>query len=121
QAALRREGLVDHLLATLADDEPNNRRTAAITLGWLKEPRAVRPLIDMLAETALQEYATHALVSIGFQDPAAWADGLAHPHDGVREGTIRCLGCGSPAGRRSAGACVVQSSSGWRRYDGVTA
>jgi len=97
QAALRRQGLVDHLLATLGDDEPNNRRTAAVTLGWLKEPRAVRPLVEMLSETALQEYATHALVSIGFQDPAAWAAGLAHPHDTVRQGTIRCLAFVAPA------------------------
>jgi HEAT repeat protein len=37
QEALRRDDLVDHLLATLGDDEPHNRRTAAITLGWLKE------------------------------------------------------------------------------------
>jgi HEAT repeat protein len=83
QAALRRGGLVDHLLETLAADDPSDRRTAAITLGWLKEPRAVRPLIDLLAEPALQEYATHALVSIGFQDAPAWAAGLAHPADAV--------------------------------------
>jgi len=68
QAALRREDLVDHLIATLSDDEPQNRRTAAITLGWLKEPRAERPLVELLAEPALQEYVTHALVSIGFRD-----------------------------------------------------
>src|SRR5262249_34296552 len=32
QAALRREDLVDHLLATLKDEDSQNRRTAAITL-----------------------------------------------------------------------------------------
>ena len=45
QAALRDEDLVTHLLAMLSDDDPNNRRTAAITLGWLREPRATAPLI----------------------------------------------------------------------------
>ena len=91
QAALRREDLVDHLLATLGDDDPHNRRTAAITLGWLKEPRAERPLIELLGEPALQEYVTHALVSIGFQDRDAYEHGLEHPHDAVRQGTVRCL------------------------------
>ena len=65
----------------LADDDPQNRRTAAITLGWLKEPRAERPLIELLGDSALQEYVTHALVSIGFQDRAAYAYGLDHPDD----------------------------------------
>lgn len=91
QAALRNQDLVDHLLTTLVDDEPQNRRTAAITLGWLKEPRAEKPLIDCLAEPALQEYAAHALVAIGFQDPGAYSHGLEHADDAVRQGTVRCL------------------------------
>ena len=48
QAALRREELVDHLLAMLADEDPRNRRTAAITLGWLKEAAASAPLMELL-------------------------------------------------------------------------
>ena len=90
QEALRREDLVDHLLGTLGDDEPQNRRTAAITLGWLKEPRAERPLIELLAEPDLQEYVTHALVSIGGQ-AEAYAQGLTHAVDAVRQGSLRCL------------------------------
>src|SRR6185295_7198662 len=74
-----------------------NRRTAAITLGWLKEPRAERPLIDLLGEPAVQEYASHALVSIGFQDREAYGYGLAHVEDAVRQGTIRCLAWIAPA------------------------
>jgi HEAT repeat protein len=98
QAALRREGLVDHLLTMLADDDPQNRRTAVITLGWLKEPRAERPLVDLLAEPALQEYVTHALVAIDFRDPEAYDHGLAHPVDTVRQGTVRCLAWIAPPG-----------------------
>ncbi len=97
QAALRREDLVDHLLAMLFDDDPQNRRTAAITLGWLKEARAVPSLIALLGETALQEYVTHALVSIGFRDRVAYEQGLAHAHDSVRQGCIRCLAWIAPA------------------------
>jgi HEAT repeat protein len=91
QAALRREDLVDHLLATLSGDDLQSQRTAAITLGWLKEARAERPLVELLGEPSLQEYVTHALVSIGCQDRSAYEYGLAHAHDAVRQGTIRCL------------------------------
>jgi HEAT repeat protein len=97
QAALRREDLVAHLLGLLHDDEFQNRRTAAITLGWLKEPRAVRPLVELLAEPALEQYASHALVSIGFCDRAAFEYGLAHADDAVRQGSIRCLAWIAPA------------------------
>ena len=54
QAALRREDLVDHLLAMLEDGDPQSRRTSAITLGWLKEARAERPLLALLGDSALQ-------------------------------------------------------------------
>ncbi len=91
QAALRRGDLVDHLLTTLREDEPINRRTAAVTLGWLKEPRAEPLLIECLAEAALQEYAAHALVSIGFQDREAYRRGLEHASDPVRQGVVRCI------------------------------
>ena len=69
QAALRREDLVDHLLATLDDDDPHNRRTAAITLGWLKEPRAERPLIELLGEPR----------AAGVRHPRAGLDRLPRP------------------------------------------
>ena len=49
QATLRREELVTHLVAMLADEDPRNRRTAAITLGWLREHRATAPLLELLA------------------------------------------------------------------------
>ncbi len=91
QAALARGDLVDHLLQTLSDEDPHNRRTAVITLGWLKEARAEPLLIDLLAETGLQEYVSHALVSIGFRDPEAYRHGLEHADDVVRQGTVRCL------------------------------
>jgi HEAT repeat protein len=98
QAALAREDLVDHLLTTLSDEDPQNRRTAVITLGWLKEPRAERLLVPLLGETGLQEYVSHALVSIGFRDPEAYRLGLEHPDDLVRQGTVRCLAWIAPPG-----------------------
>jgi HEAT repeat protein len=97
QAVLRREDLVDHLLGMLREDEASDRRTAAITLGWLKEERSERALVELLGDPGLQEYVTHALVSIGYRDPEAFAYGLAHPVDGVRQGTLRCLAWIAPA------------------------
>ena len=91
QKALRHGDLAEHLLGMLEDDDPENRRTAAITLGWLKETRAEAPLIGLLGDPELQEYATHALVAIGFHDRGAWQHGLRDAADGVRQGCVRCL------------------------------
>ena len=111
QEALRRQDLVDHLLLSLSDEDARNRRTAAITLGWLKEPRAERPLIELLGETGLQEYVTHALICIGFSDREAYAYGLNHPHDAVRQGTIRCLAWIAPAEGTSLVAPLIHDPS----------
>ena len=48
QAALRREDWSTTCWTRWATRSSQNRRTAAITLGWLKEPRAERPLIELL-------------------------------------------------------------------------
>lgn len=121
QAALRREDLVDHLLLGLRDDEAQTRRTAAITLGWLKEPRAVGPLIALLTEAPLQEYVTHALVSIGFADPGAYADALAHPDDGVRQGAIRCLAWIAPREGIALVSPMIHDPSVEVRAEAITA
>jgi len=91
QAALRREGLVAHLIDMLSDDEVRNRRTAAVTLGWLRDHRATRPLLALLGDSAVQEFASHALVSIGFEERVAWEAALGDPDDAVRSGAARCL------------------------------
>lgn len=111
QAALSRGDLVEHLLQTLSDDDLSNRRTAAITLGWLKERRAVRPLIELLSQPALEEYAAHALVCIGFQDREAFVAGLAHAEDLVRQGTIRCLAWIAPPGATELVAPLIHDPS----------
>ena len=102
QAVLRDEDLVTHLLGMLSDDDPRNRRTAAVTLGWLREPRATGPLIERLGDPPVREFASHALVSIGFHDGEAWQTGIAHADDAVRLGVVRCLAWIAPAGRNRA-------------------
>ncbi len=111
QAALAREDLVEHLIHALSDEDPRNRRTAAITLGWLKEPRAERPLIELLGHPAVQEYVAHALVCIGFQSREAYQHGLAHPDDMVRQGTVRCLAWIAPPGAIDLVAPLIQDPS----------
>jgi HEAT repeat protein len=91
QAALRREELVAHLIGMLADEDPRNRRTAAVTLGWLREGRATASLLELLGDAAVREFASHALVSIGFRERADWERALAHADDAVRLGAVRCL------------------------------
>jgi HEAT repeat protein len=121
QAALRREDLVAHLLEMLWDDDHQNRRTAAITLGWLKEPRAVRPLILTLAEPTLEQYAAHALVSIGFRDRAAFEHGLGHADDAVRQGTIRCLAWIAPPEGVALVAPMIHDPSPAVRAEAISA
>jgi HEAT repeat protein len=91
QKTLKREELVSHLIGMLGDEDAVNRRTAAVTLGWLREGRATAPLLERLGDAPVREFASHALVSIGFEDREAWQRGLAHPDDAVRLGTLRCL------------------------------
>ncbi|HEX9202685.1 MAG TPA: HEAT repeat domain-containing protein, partial [Vicinamibacteria bacterium] len=111
QAALRRQDLVDHLLTSLSDEEASIRRMAAVTLGWLREPRAEGRLIELAGDPQVQEYATHALVSIGFQDREAYASGLAHPVDAVRQGVTRCLAWIAPPGATDLVAHLVHDPS----------
>jgi HEAT repeat protein len=121
QAALRQGDLVDHLLRTLEDDELQNRRTAIVILGWLREPRAEARLVELLAEPALHEHVAHALVSIGCHDKGAYAAGLAHPDDAVRQGTLRCLAWTSPPGAIDLAAPLVHDPSPEVRAEAVAA
>jgi HEAT repeat protein len=121
QAVLRRDDLVDHLLAMLVDDDDANRRTAAITLGWLKEPRAEPALIERLGDPALHEYATHALVSIGCRSPEAYQAGLDHPVEAVRQGSLRCLAFVAPPGGLELVAPLIHDPSPAVRAEAVAA
>ena len=97
QAALRREELVTHLVAMLADEDARNRRTAAVTLGWLRESRATAPLIGAARRPG----------GARVREPRAGVDRLPGPRSsggaGSRTRTTRC-GSGrcaaSPGSRR---------------------
>ncbi|MBN2371033.1 MAG: HEAT repeat domain-containing protein [Vicinamibacteria bacterium] len=121
RAALDREELIEHLLDTLADEDVQNRRTAAITLGWLKEARAERTLIELLGDPSVQQYVTHALVSIGFQDREAFEHGLRNPHDAIRQGTIRCLSWIAPPDAVDLVAPLIHDPSSEVRAEAASA
>ncbi len=92
QAALRREELVAHLIDMLADEETRNRRTAAVTLGWLRESRATRPLLALLADAAVQEFAEPRPRLHRVRGPRRPGRRPSpHPDDAVRTGAARCL------------------------------
>ncbi len=121
QAALRREELVEHLVEMLADEETRNRQTATVTLGWLRETRATRPLLELLADPVVQEFASHALVSIGFVERAAWAAALAHVDDAVRMGATRCLAWIAPAEGTALVAPLIHDPSAEVRAEAAAA
>jgi HEAT repeat protein len=121
QATLKREELVTHLVSMLADEDPRNRRTAAVTLGWLREGRATAPLLELLADAAVREFASHALVSIGLQDRGLWQRGLAHADDAVRLGTLRCLAWIAPPEGTALAAPLIHDPSAEVRAEAAAA
>ena len=121
QATLRHEELVTHLIGMLADEDARNRRTAAVTLGWLRETRATQPLLEMLADAPVREFASHALVSIGFADRAAWLGGLAHADDLVRPGPLRCLAWIAPPDGTALVAPLIHDPSAEVRAEAAAA
>src|SRR6185436_17836802 len=116
-----RDELLQHLLGMLSEDDLQARRTAAITLGWLQEPRAVRPLLELLLEPELQEHVSHALVAIGYRDADAYRDALQHPADQVRQAVVRCLAWIAPEAAISLVAPLVHDPSVEVRAEAVTA
>jgi len=57
---------VQAVIAALRDDEADNRVTAASTLGWMKNPLAIKPLIDVLlhGEEKIRDEAADSLGEI---------------------------------------------------------
>ena len=80
-----------------------NQRTAIVTLGWLREPRSVGPLVALLGRAGLQEHASHALVSIGFAGPRR-PSRRGSPIPTTRCARGRCAAC---PGSRPRGAIAL--------------
>jgi HEAT repeat protein len=63
------------ILSYLDDQHDNGKRLAAVrVIGWLAEPRAVKPLLARLPDEALQHDVLFALVNIGSAHPQVLID-----------------------------------------------
>lgn len=89
--ALRNGDLIEHLLCSLQDGDPRIRRNAVIALGWLKDKRAVVPLMALMTSYDLEEYVVGALVSIGDGAVPCLIEGLHNPDPRIRACIIRCI------------------------------
>ena len=70
------------VLAYLDPQQDNGKRLAAVrVLGWLGEPRAVKPLLALLSEEALQHDVLFALVHIGTVHPQSLLETWSHASD----------------------------------------
>jgi HEAT repeat protein len=89
--ALNNGELIDHLLNSMHDPELEVKKNAVIALGWLKEKRAVKRLIELLTDYDLEEYVVGSLVSIGEDSLSELIGGLKNPDPKIRVSLIRCI------------------------------
>lgn len=86
------EDLIEHILKSLKSTEREVKKNAVIAVGWLKEKRAVKELIESLSDYELEEYVVGSLVSIGKDALPELVDCLSNSEPKVRVSIIRCIG-----------------------------
>ncbi|MBN2374666.1 HEAT repeat domain-containing protein [bacterium] len=91
KTALSNVTLIDHLLNSLNDPEPEVKKNAIIALGWLQEKKAVGKLLELLSIYDLEEYIVGALISIGEGDLSALTERLENPDPKIKTSLIRCI------------------------------
>lgn len=84
--------LIDHLLNSLQDPDLEVRKNAVVALGWLKQKRAVKRLVELLRDYDLEEYVVGSLVSIGDDALPELIRGLENQEPKFRALLIRCIG-----------------------------
>jgi len=89
--ALNNDELIDYLIHSLENPDPEVRKNAIIALGWLKETKAVKNLVDLLQDYDLEEYVVGSLVSIGANAIPFLVEGLQNPDPKIRTSLIRCI------------------------------
>jgi HEAT repeat protein len=90
--SLQNGDLVEHLLHSLQEQDLEIRKNAIIALGWLREERAVKDLLEILNEYDLEEYVVGSLVSIGEKALPDLIKALQNPDPKIKGSAIRCLG-----------------------------
>jgi len=121
RTALDNKELIDHLLASLEHPGPEIKKNAIIALGWLRRKEAVGPLVELLSDFELEEYAVGALVSIGEEWVDELVSRLENPDPKVQASLVRCLDwIGHGKGVRAC-APFLKSENPELRYQAVMA
>lgn len=89
---LDNDELIKHLLDSLRSSDLEVLRNAVIALGWLKEERAIKPLIELLYDYELEEYVVGSIVSIGEAAISALIEGLENPDPRIKTSLLSCIG-----------------------------
>lgn len=89
--ALKNNELINHLLNSLKDQDPEVKKNAIIALGWLKEERAVGDLIELIDNYDLEEYVMGSLVSIGDKALPELIDKLQSSDPKTQISIIQCI------------------------------
>jgi HEAT repeat protein len=104
KTALNNGELIDHLLNSLQDPDPEIKKNTIIALGWLEEERAVGSLLTLIQNYELEEYVVGALVSIGEKAIPELIKALRNPDPGIRTALIRSITW--IGGRDGVRACI---------------
>lgn len=89
--ALDNEPLIDHILKSLNDPDPEVKKNAVIAIGWLKEKRGVKNLVELMTDYDLEEYVIGSLVSIGEEALPELISALGNPDPKIQASLIRSL------------------------------
>jgi HEAT repeat protein len=89
--ALKNNELINHLLNSLKNQDPEIKKNAIIALGWLKEQRAVGDLVDLIDDYELEEYVVGSLVSIGDKALPELINKLQHSDPKIQISLIQCI------------------------------
>jgi HEAT repeat protein len=102
---------VDALVRALGDDDWTVRRSAAVALGKLKDPKAVRPLITLLSDGDIdvRTEAEASLMKIGKPAFGPLIEVLGSEDSGVRFSALKVL-------KKATGQDFGEDCEKWSRW-----
>jgi len=119
--ALDNVELIDHLLESLQGEDTEIKKNAVIALGWLKEKRAVKHLVELLTDYDLEEYVVGSLVYIGEEALPALITALPNQDPKLQASLIRCIDWIGHIDGIKACMPFLESKSNEVRYQAVMA
>jgi HEAT repeat protein len=91
KSVLKNDELINHLLGSLKDKDPEVKKNAIIALGWLKEKKAIENLIDLIDDYELEEFVVGSLVSIGDKALPMLINKLQNSDPKIQVSLIQCI------------------------------